>query len=284
MGWQLEWKALSKRIHGLLEAGKFYFATGLGGGDPVQAAQRALLPNSQEVFNLLQDFLNRHRHALPAEAISSLERFVTESRVHFSAQADKHTNPVGAVQLRLTELAAFQAEFEYHLGDFETAMRRRSERAFLHLQRSIVADPEVALRWRKAYASGETACEKLGAAHLLLHGLWAFKANAEGERTDLIMGDRLVDLSEAEASSDALILTEWKLARSHETPESSANQAYRQASRYARGSLAGFELASYRYLVLVSEDQLKKIPDRHDEGSCYRHINIAVKPRVPSKS
>jgi hypothetical protein len=30
------------------------------------------------------------------------------------------------------------------------------------------------------------ACEKLAGVHLLLHGIWAFKVHAAGERTDLV--------------------------------------------------------------------------------------------------
>ncbi len=59
-------------------------------------------------------------------------------------------------------------------------------------------------------AVGETACEKLGALHLLSHGILAFKAYAPGERTDLILGDRLVIDDDLIAGTEGIVLTEWK--------------------------------------------------------------------------
>lgn len=56
-----------------------------------------------------------------------------------------------------------------------------------------------------------------------------------------------------------------------------------QAERYAKGVLGGSELTGYRYLVVVSGPQVN-VPANITEGSViYRHINIAVKPRTPSK-
>ena len=49
---------------------------------------------------------------------------------------------------------------------------------------------------------------------------------------------------------------------------------------------AGAELAGYRYLIAVSLDELPTVPadDATAEGVTYRHINIVVKPTVPSKA
>jgi hypothetical protein len=183
-------------------------------------------------------------------------------------------------------LASFQAEFAFHLSDFETTTRRLSERAFFHLQRSIVADPTIGGKWLEAYGGkrGEEAFEKLGAAHLLGHGIWAFKGHARGERTDLIMGDHVTDLSDIQRSADAIVLTEWKLVAEPAQLSTIAGKAYTQAACYVGGSLAGFELAGYRYLVLVSELFMKMPPDRHENGVEYRHINIAVNPGTPSQA
>ena len=119
--------------------------------------------------------------------------------------------------------------------------------------------------------------------HLLLHGIWAFKAFAKGERTDLILGEPLTDLSQVESTAEALVLTEWKVVRSAGEVDKKAEEAYTQAKLYGAGSLAGFELAGYRYLVLVSEDRLKVPPERPEQEIIYRHINIPVNTRVPSK-
>jgi len=139
------------------------------------------------------------------------------------------------------------------------------------------------MRWRKAFDQSETACEKLGAAHLLWHGIWAFKVNTEGERTDLIMGDALHNRrDDIEEVAEALVLTEWKkVAKESELPKA-RNAAHKQAKLYAGSSLAGVELDAYRYLVLVTLRGLEMPPNIQEAGVLYRHINIAVAPFVPS--
>jgi hypothetical protein len=107
-------------------------------------------------------------------------------------------------------LSALEAEVSYLLFDRQSAIRLRAERAFEHLQRSIVVDVSVRERWKQAFDSGEVECEKLGAVHLLAHGIWAFKVNAAGGRTDLVYQEPLQDLSRAMRSSEGLVLTEWK--------------------------------------------------------------------------
>jgi hypothetical protein len=81
------------------------------------------------------------------------------------------------------------------------------------------------------------ACEKLGAVHLLLHGIWAFKVNAAGKRTELVFQEPVSDGGAGPQYADGLVLTEWKLA-----PDGAAKHfknARSQARRYAQGSLAG---------------------------------------------
>jgi hypothetical protein len=280
LSWQLEWTELSKRISGLLEAGKFLFGYV---SDNRESVSRAIfLPHSKEVFLIIQGLLDRHRSVLPPQAVSSLERFA-QSRPYFVGDPSSRSAPVRVAEHQLTLLASFQAEFSYHLSDFDASVHRISERAFLHLQRSIVADPEFQRRWQCAYDSGEPACERLGAAHLLWHGIWAFKGHSAGERTDLIMGDRL-DPSAAQGSAIALVLTEWKKVSHERGLDSIAKKARDQAALYGAGSLAGFELSTYRYLVFVSKNRLPQLPDRNEAGVIYRYINIAVNPATPSKA
>jgi hypothetical protein len=180
-------------------------------------------------------------------------------------------------------LAALRAAVDYHLQDFTALARRTSERAFLHLQRSIVADPSIKSKWYEAFQDGEVACEKLGACHLLLHGVWAFKAHSAGERTDLILGEPIRDIVQVESVADALVLTEWKKITSARNINSIAESARKQATLYGTGSLAGIELATYRYIILVSEVQISCPPDIEEAGITYRHINVAVCPKSPSK-
>jgi hypothetical protein len=160
---------------------------------------------------------------------------------------------------------------------------RLAERAFIHLNRTIVVDKDYRGKWLEAYKNGEVACERLGAVHLLTHGIWAFKADSIGERTDLIMGEP-IDLGQVQASSSTLVLTEWKIAESQKAIDARARQAVSQSERYVVGSLASLELASHRFIVLVSEKNLKVPKDSTIASVTFRYVNIAVNPDPPSKA
>ena len=103
-------------------------------------------------------------------------------------------------------IIAFQAELDYLLSDQQEHLRTYSERAFVHLQRSIAADNESKRKWTEAFDIGETACERLGSLHLLSHGMFAFKVNGEGARTDLVFPDKSVG-SEAARFAEGLVLS-----------------------------------------------------------------------------
>ena len=129
-------------------------------------------------------------------------------------------------------------------------IRSRSEFAFAHLQRSIVVDEAFRKKWQDAFAAGETVCEGLGAVHLLSHGIWAFKVNAAGERTDLVYAEPLADFATRHRYADGLVLTEWKKAATAKEAARKFEEAWDQARRYAQGVLAGNELTSHRYAVV----------------------------------
>lgn len=158
----------------------------------------------------------------------------------------------------------------------------RSERAFFHLQQCIVADSDTQKRWAAVFAHHETACEKLGAAHLLLYGIYAFKIDASGGRTDVVFPDRPIQDLEVARVADALVLTEWKRVNDGDKPEGKADEARKETEHYQSGILSGLEFTSYRYIVLVSKGWLPKIADRVVDGITYRHINIAISPSAPS--
>jgi hypothetical protein len=229
----------------------------------------------------LRAFADRHGANLSPEAQGALNRFLGENKDYFKEnwragwQGIKRVAPA---------VASVRSEVGFHLADFGAAARRLSERAFLHLQRIIVVDDTVRSKWKSAFENGEVACERLGAVHLLFHGIWAFKVAAAGERTDLVFADRPLAAPEVEGVAEALVLTEWKKVTSADELDAKAEQARAQAARYSSGTLAGIELASYRYVVLVSERHLHPPPDVPDAGIVYRHINIAVDPITPSRS
>jgi hypothetical protein len=290
MSWLTEWKAISAQIQGLLEASRFYVDSLR---DPSHHADRArdfyrvgdreLLPHIKKICDTLEKFRDTHKAFIPIEAARSLDAVLNKIKNEFpnlkGADAFIH------VHVMVTLLVSFRAEFEYHLSDTTAVAKRLSERAFNHLNRSIVADEELRGKWIKAFNKGkEPACEKLGGAHLLLHGIWAFKVGVEGERTDLVFNEPIVEPSSVERTAEALVLTEWKRVLSPNKTEAMARKAREQAARYTVGALGGVELAGYRFIVLVSKEHLK-LPDDHlENGVVYRHINIAVQPQSPSKS
>ncbi len=285
MSWQTEWKAISDRIDSILKAGSFYaqFANSSDGGG---AAQRGLIPSAKEIRTSIQKFKEKYHLLLPDSAASCLEKFIIDAREIYD-KSGLNPNPYLYARTILTFLSAFRADFAYKITDVSERARRLSERAFSHLQRSIIADTTIESKWLKAFDKGETECEKLGAAHLLQHGIWAFKVKGKGEATDLVFGEPLVKdyVSEAERTSEALVLTEWKRVKKPLELKSKIKQARRQVALYKEGLLGGLELAGYRYIVLVSKDRLRLMPpdDKDDNKITCRHINIAIHPKTPSK-
>ncbi|MBW2619275.1 MAG: hypothetical protein JRC92_10410 [Deltaproteobacteria bacterium] len=280
MSWRTEWKAISARIEGLSEAGRLFAQLCFSqSADPYGTMKNVLLPHAQSVFNDIKQYKESYQSILPPAAATSIDRFIEDSRQIFESN---NINKKEGFKFILPCLASFRAEFTFQLSDNQAEARRITELAFVHLQRLIIADQYYKKRWGDAFREGETACEKLGAVHLLHHGVWAFKASAENERTDLILGEPLKDLSQVESTAVALVLTEWKVIRSSNELNKQAKQAFKQASVYGSSSLAGFELAGYRYLILVSEGRIEMPPDRNENGVIYQHINIPVKPKYPS--
>jgi hypothetical protein len=280
--WQQEWRAISDRIKGIESAAAFLFRTlPEADGDLYDAGDKFILPNALSVITELKSYRAAHSKALPAPASDALDRFLDNINVMLTGVPAKGL--VG-VQGTVTALVSFEAEFSHLLSDRDSIARRLTERAFIHLQRLIIVDADVEAKWTRAFAQGETECERLGAVHLLNHGIWAFKASAEGARTDLILGEPLTITAQLREASEALVLTEWKLVNAQADVAAKARQALAQASQYSVGIMAGFELSTVRYLVLVSKDSVVMPADFTDRDATYRHINIATSPSVPSKN
>lgn len=116
---------------------------------------------------------------------------------------------------------------------------------------------------------------------MLQHGIFAFKVNTAGARTDLVFADMRDDFSSR--GVEGLVLTEWKVGDDSNAAARFA-AARAQMKHYQRGALAGPELTAVRYAVLVSASDLKAAPpDEMQDGVLYRHVNIAVDPNTPSK-
>jgi VCBS repeat-containing protein len=236
----------------------------------------------QEVLNALQTFNAQFAAVLPATVKASIDAFVADRRDLITDTSGSPDSRKERVWAALVMLGALETQLSHLLADTQELLRSRADRAFEHLQRSIVVDPDEAKKWRTAFDAGETACEQLGAVRLLAHGIWAFKVNSEGERTDLVYPEPANEANVVR-SADGLVLTEWKKANSGDNAARSFEQARAQGNLYAEGSLAGVELAAYRYAVVVSEGRIVVPQDVTEKGITYRHVNIAVSPEAPSR-
>lgn len=277
MSWQEEWRAISTRIVGFLEASRVYFLSiPVEGSDYHAVSNVAFIPNAKKLYNRINSFVENYSSQLPKDALEVTNELIKNFK------PDSYSGIQG-VQGAVLLLSEFRSEFEFSISGNVEHAKGLTERAFIHLQRSIVADSEVRKKWIEAFNSGELSCEKLGAVHLLSHGIWAFKAHGIGERTDLVLGEP-VALDDVKSSHSILVLTEWKVVCQESMIENQAGQAKSQAERYGLGVLAGFELGSRRYLVLVSEKNLNTPQDIIDGEIIYRHVNIAVNPDTPSRA
>jgi hypothetical protein len=282
VNWRDEWSAIASRIQGLMAAAEFYLRTLRVNSQEERKVSLRLVNQATSILSTIETFVQKHRSSLPLLASESMNEFVQEVKRAIGTDI-----PGVDCLKKLTAFACLRAEIDYYLSDFAFQARRQSERAFTHLQQLIVADKSVQERWQAAYEEGEPACERLGAAHLLLHGIWGFKVRATGAETDLVYKDLVYeesfDPAEAAPVADAIVLTEWKVVRDTAEVEKIAADARNQTALYASGVLGGLELAEYRYIVLVSQDRLKPQADVMGQVT-YRHVNIAVNPSTPSRS
>jgi hypothetical protein len=161
---------------------------------------KGLRVQCDRVLEALHAFRGSFHQVLPTSAVNAIDEFVGKAA------------PQERVWAALVLLAAFETEVSFLLSDVQESIHARSERAFSHLQRSIVVDGGLRAKWRKAFKVGEVACEKLGSVHLLLHGIWAFKINTAGARTDLVFQEATGDFTEGQRYADGFVLTEWKKA------------------------------------------------------------------------
>lgn len=274
-----QWKALSSRIRGLVEAGHLH-ASYLKVDQNSDPGGRQLGEQAKQTLNTLSGFRTDFHSSLPPSAVDVIDAFCSKAGPACNAASDGGR----VLWMALVCLAAFETEMSFLLADAQQSIRTYSERAFAHLQRSIAADEEIQQKWQKAFnTEGEVACEKLGAAHLLAHGIWAFKVHSTGARTDLVFQEPVRDLAAIERYSTGLVLTEWKKVKVDSEAAKLFKEAIAQAELYAHGPLATTELRSYRYAVVVSEQQVTTPVDFQVKEVIYRHINIAVNPLTPSK-
>ncbi len=245
-----QWKALSARISGLVKAADHRAKAPV---DDVYGIAKLLRTSGEKVHSSIQAFSKEP--TLPIEAAKIASKFVSDTST-FIKDSDGNADLIlGRVWRFLTELLMFESEMSFMLADTQQVIRVRSERAFVHLQRLIVVDADFRKKWQAAYTSGEISCEKMGAVHLLQHGIWAFKVDAAGARTDLIFEDHPAGIDE-QRYADGIVLTEWKKAASQSEADKQFAQARSQMKNYSAGVLGSIELTSYRYAIVVTEKQV----------------------------
>ena len=277
------WEALSKRIRAVIVAGKAALERRDSVGSVALVRGRI-----RQIVEAVKEFRASVGHMLTNEAMAYMDDFVIQ--IEKVLRASGSETPDFGLELfssTLTQLQLFDGELAYYLFDDQILIRSRSEPAFVHLQRLIAADCDIKVKWQKAFKAREERCEALGAAHLLSHGIWAFKAHAAGGRTDLLFQEPL-EVMKAERVADGLVLTEWKKAATSEEAEEKFSEARDQARRYTGGIgvFRGNELRGYRYAIIVTEREVPVPNDWQDPDSkvIYRHVNIATNPRTPSKA
>lgn len=270
------WRSLASRIGGLRSAAEIHAAFLQGNARSAYGADKYLQTQCEDIRAELLVFLEAFRTNLPPSAISAIGKFMADGGQQIVANGAGDALMVRTI---VVKLVALESEISYRLDSPTERIRHATELAFAHLQRLIVVDSRTQTVWKKAYSAGETTCEKIGAVHLLWHGIWAFKVHAGGGRTDLVYQE---PFSSTVLGGVGLVLTEWKLDRG--SVEEAYREARSQAKQYSAGILAGVELATHRYLVVVTQRQVTPPADVVEAGVTYRHINIAVAPYRPSEA
>jgi hypothetical protein len=252
-----QWKALSARIRGLAEAVEYdhrFFSKDNTGN------WRFLRTQANELVDALKELKATLEQAGHATAELAVERVLDLNQITAVRAPSEMTEAhVQTVRSCLVALRAFEAEMTFLLSDAQQNIRTVSERAFRHLNWQIAVDDEARRKWQEAFEQGEVRCEQLGAAHLLWHGIFAFKIDAAKGRTDLVYAERL---GEQDTYADALVLTEWKKAISASDAGTIFSEAVKQAKIYAHGPSAGNELRSCRYAIVVTDKQAEPPPDK----------------------
>lgn len=280
MNWIERWRTISSRILALGEACNFLVQTYQTHNDNY-GSLKFVFSEIKDIGDELKRFFGTHRAELPPLAAAYLQEIL--QRYDELSQPLHTASSLGKIQ-SVAPILMIRARFNYLLQDMEVEGRNATELAFEHLRRTIVVDPKVRASWEKGFDAREEECERLGAVHLLSHGLWAFKVKGAGAATDLVYNEPVDAQSPTlRRTARAIVLTEWKRVRRDATANTMADEARKQAELYAGGILGDLELKRTRYVILVTEQHLEPPPDVEIRGTTYRHIVIPVTPKTPSQ-
>lgn len=282
MSLMTSWNSISARIAGLSDASRLLATFLQSNSTEIYGAYKEIGGGCHDTLLSISLFKSTYAAVIPQPALDRIETFTSPERL---ALFEKARTDIHAMKSCVTMLASFRSELEFLLTNQQEEIRSVSERAFLHLQRLLAVDEIQRGLWMKALKSnGEVGCEKLGAVHLLHHGIFAFKVDGSGARTDLVFSQPVSGL--ASRGIEGLVLTEWKVCKPQDGVKAFA-EARSQMELYQQGVLQGIELAGVRYAVVVSEVSLDlhQVPDDLEKsGIIYRHINIAINPLLPSQA
>lgn len=269
--WRHEWKGLQIRFVAWRRAAESFLSLQSEGLQHTSRASDMLVMQALSLLNRMRS-LAVPEHVKRASDVAA-----------FDIEAlSRETQGARALIFQMVALDTLAAPILEEYARSDAAQRSLVDRAFVHLRRTLVVDSAERERWTVAFARGEPSCEKLGAVHLLLHGVYGFKADAAGGRTDLILSDRLRVDADVTAAA-ALVLTEWKLVRDPADAQAKLEEAIVQAARYSESEVVGLELRSARYAVLVSMKSLHGLVDETRNGVLYRVVNVVVDPDSPSE-
>lgn len=276
------WSAIAATISGAERALEIYAGMLKPGVQTNSVIDADLHRICKAIIEEVRRFRNEYHGVISAETAGLIDMLVEAGDKYtvrtLSAQDPDFTADSKVTKAFVLKLVIFAAQVRQKLNDLEEDIRSSSELAFAHLQRMIAVDKEYRGKWLRAFDDElEIGCEKLGSLHLLWHGIHAFKAHGARARTDLIFPE---PVERSLPGTRGLVLTEWK--RANDDGASAFRQAMRQTDQYEPGILGGFELTSYRYMVIVTKKQIPRISDAIERGITYRFINIAVEPDSPS--
>ncbi len=275
-----EWKSIFAKIEGIKESAELLASFKQAGFGESYGSYKETGKACYSAASRIYGLLEKYDSSLPLPVKSRIEEFFAGDRWQLMEQAKSELRAANSATVMLL---ALRAEIQFLLTDEQERIRSITERAFIHLQRMLAVNRDVRVQWMEAFEENETKCEALGALHLLLFGIFAFKADSAGARTDLIFSERQEDFDSR--GVEGLVLTEWKVA----SPSNSASkfrEAREQMKIYQNGPLSGIELSGTRYSVVVTRKQIpaSEVPaDLEEKGIVCRHINIAIEPDYPSR-
>lgn len=276
------WTVLASRIKGVTQVAQFHVACLQFRSDDPKGRGTYLYKQNLSIFEAIRQYGQTFSNIMPNNAKMMFSSFVDEFNSFFAPRESGSNSRQEQILTGSAVLSAFATEVSFLFSNSQQQICARTELALSHLQRSIVVDAGLRARWRRAFHRGEVACEKIGAIHMLLHSIWAFKIDAAGARTDLIYQKPVNSFTREESFVDGFVLTEWKKASDYAGASKQYTQAHKQLERYAKGALATNELTSYRYAIVVTLKNVDPPADAIIDGITYRNVNIAVDPNPPS--